>query len=196
MLSLLSVRMAARGVSQAGSSNSKAASMLLLSRTVSTSDARSNRGAAVDEKRRTRKVKRVRESIKGNLVARTNCYHILLNYILLRQILDPDTMEELPLVRTGLEGTYQAARVAKEAQERITGRSSRGSWGVVDANKDVGVGSPWPEAKVQEDYASLEEEDDYLPEGLTLADIPRFKKIHGWDKENKQLRFVLKLFST
>ena len=99
-------------------------------------------------------------------------------------------MEEMPLVRTGLEGTYQAAQVAKEAQERMSGPGPkqqqqqpgfqpRQTWGLVDDDKIPG-GS----------FASTEESDDHLPEGFTFEGIPRFKRVHGWDKDNKQLRLV------
>ncbi len=98
-------------------------------------------------------------------------------------------MEEMPLVRTGLEGTYQAAQVAKEAQERMSGPGPkqqqlqglqpRQTWGLVDDDKNRG-----------DSFASTEESDDHLPEGFTFEGIPRFKRVHGWDKDNKQLRLV------
>ena len=107
------------------------------------------------------------------------------------QILHPETLEEMPTVRTGLEGTLQAEQVAKEAQEKVWGARDRGrrqAWGGV-AGIDRKVEKEAADVRDREQHAH-EEVDDHLPEGFTFADLPRFKKIHGWDKENKQLRYV------
>jgi len=100
---------------------------------------------------------------------------------------DPRTMEEIPLVRTGMETLSQAREVAKEAQERHQGGGrpeleKRPTSGVVVVDEAL--------AREQElDVAShVEDADDKLPEGLSFKDLPRFRRIHGWDKENKDLK--------
>ena len=39
-----------------------------------------------------------------------------------------------------------------------------------------------------EEVIGLEEEVDTLPEGMDWKDLPRFEKIHGWDKESRDLK--------
>jgi len=95
-------------------------------------------------------------------------------------------MEEMPIVHTGLERVNQAKQVALEARDRHVHHSKRLSsspsgTGVVKVVDE-------PLAASEEHYVNTEEADDKLPEGLSFKDLPKFKRIHGWDKDNRQLK--------
>ena len=83
-------------------------------------------------------------------------------------------------MQTGRENNFQAQEVAESARRRTSSAARqvrRPKWD--DAGEDL-VALP--------EEAAAEEADDRLPPGLSWTDLPRFVRIFGWEKDNKEMR--------
>ena len=86
----------------------------------------------------------------------------------------------LPLKETQLEHRDQGMAVASEAMNVLPRWRNAAKNNRISENlrQDTNIPDEEPE------------DDDPLPPGLSLENLPRFKKINGWEKENKHLRLV------
>ena len=105
-------------------------------------------------------------------------YYYLIFFIIFCQIFSQDG-SEVPLVDDRLGDLDQARKVAREAHHQYRGRHPEKK-------------RPLPDLHPAEDVygeSPMEDPDDALPPGITWKDIPRFKKVFGWDKDNVNLRW-------
>lgn len=120
---------------------------------------------------------------------------------ILVQVFAPDG-EELPTIVTGLEGNRQAQDVASEAAKRSGFRSRRLQVASIGGNspmtreksglKSVPTSADSFDIKLRDGVVdgniTEDESEDEIPQGVNLEDLPRFQKVHGWEKQSSVIR--------
>ena len=96
------------------------------------------------------------------------------------------------------EANQQAFEVARKANEKVRGRrvSAKGQpHTFVQPLQPVSIPTS---SSLQEDYLDIEptkDVDDPLPSGVSFKDLPRFQKIHAWEKGSKEMKNLKKELS-
>ena len=106
------------------------------------------------------------------------------NYLLVFALLFNLHLQRLARPRSGVisaafNSGSEARDVALEAARKV-GKLKKGRKRAEEREEDHFV--------ADEEVIGLEEEVDTLPEGMDWKDLPRFEKIHGWDKESRDLK--------